>query len=114
MESLRLLVSKGQVEKYRIILKKFHARRDRNSILVDFEMTEIERAIADDEMVAKSSSWTELFSAPRNRRRAFISMSLGLLGQWTGQNIASYYLVAIMVTNCITSVADRTLINGCL
>ncbi|KXH64077.1 sugar transporter [Colletotrichum salicis] len=113
-ESPRFLVSKGQAEKARSILTKFHGGGDQNSILVDFEMTEIERAIEDDEMAAKSSSWLEMFNTPGNRHRAFISMSLGLLGQWAGQNIVSYYLGAVLDTIGITSVTDQTLINGCL
>ncbi|KAI3547878.1 sugar transporter [Colletotrichum filicis] len=41
-------------------------------------------------------------------------MSLGVLGQWAGQNIVSYYLGAVLDTIGITSVRDQTLINGCM
>lgn len=113
-ESPRFLISKGQIEKARSILTKFHAGGDENSILVDFEMTEIERAIEDDKAAANSSSWMQMCSTPGNRRRAFISVTLGLFAQWNGNNVVSYYLVAVLETVGITSVTDQTLISGCL
>ncbi|WQF79377.1 Putative major facilitator, sugar transporter, major facilitator superfamily [Colletotrichum destructivum] len=113
-ESPRFLVSKGQVAKARSILTKFHGGGDENSTLVEFEMTEIERAIEDDKSAAASSSWMEMFNTPGNRRRAFISVTLGLLAQWCGVNVVSYYLAMVLETVGITSVTDQTLISGCL
>lgn len=81
-ESPRFLVSKGRVAEARRILVKLHGGGDEHSLLVDFEMAEIERAIEDDKAAGETSSWMEMFKTPGNRHRAFISITLGLLAQW--------------------------------
>ncbi|KAF9877023.1 sugar transporter [Colletotrichum karsti] len=113
-ESPRYLISKGRLAEARSVLTKFHSGGDENSILVDFEMTEIERAIEDDKKAGETSSWGEMFKTPGNRHRAFISMTLGLFAQWNGVNVVSYYLPDVLRAVGINSVTDQTLISGCL
>ncbi|KAH8901556.1 sugar transporter [Thozetella sp. PMI_491] len=113
-ESPRYLVSRGQIAKARAVLTKFHAGGDEHSLLVDFEMAEIERAIEADQSAANSTSWMDLISTPGNRRRAFISVTLGVYAQWNGVGVVSYYLALVLQTVGITSVTDQTLISGCL
>ncbi|KAF6837133.1 sugar transporter [Colletotrichum plurivorum] len=113
-ESPRYLVSKGKSKQARAVLTKFHAGGDEASPLVAFEMAEIERAIEDDRAASSSSSWAEMFKTPGNRRRALISVSLGIFAQWNGNNVVSYYLARVLETAGIKSVTDQTLISGCL
>ncbi|KAJ0267994.1 hypothetical protein COL940_013827 [Colletotrichum noveboracense] len=113
-ESPRFLVSKGRVAEARRILVKLHGGGDEHSLLVDFEMAEIERAIEDDKAAGETSSWMEMFKTPGNRHRAFISITLGLLAQWGGNNLVSYYLADVLKAVGITSITDQTIINGCL
>lgn len=113
-ESPRYLVSKGKTAEARAVLTKFHGGGDEASPLVAFEMAEIERAIEDDRAASQSSSWAEMFKTPGNRRRALISISLGIFTQWNGVNVVSYYLARVLETVGITSVTDQTLISGCL
>jgi MFS family permease len=49
-----------------------------------------------------------------NRRRLFISVSLGIFAQWSGNGVVSYYLALVLQTVGITSVTHRALISGCL
>ncbi|KAH7116507.1 sugar transporter [Dactylonectria estremocensis] len=111
-ESPRYLVSKGQTTQGRAILTTYHAGGDENSLLVDFEMAEIEHAIEADSAAAKNTSWMVLFSTKSNRHPAFISISLGIFAQWVGNNVVSYYLAIILDSIGITSVTSQTLISG--
>ncbi|KAM0334540.1 hypothetical protein ACHAQA_001570 [Verticillium albo-atrum] len=109
-ESPRFLISKGRNDEARRILVKHHAGGDENSLLVDFEMTEIHRALEFDE--ATSKSWMELIATKGNRHRAFITCTLGLFAQWNGVGVVSYYLALVLQTAGITSVTHQTLISG--
>ncbi|KAI9167959.1 sugar transporter [Paramyrothecium foliicola] len=113
-ESPRYLISQGKATEARKILTKYHAAGDENSLLVDFEMAEIEGAIQADSQAQNSTSWGDLFSTPGNRHRALISTTLGVFAQWNGVGVVSYYLALVLTTVGITSVTDQTLISGCL
>ena len=113
-ESPRYLISTGKSSQARDILTKYHAGGEVNSPLVQFEMTEIERAIEIDKAANDSTSWLDLVSSPGNRHRAFISVTLGVFAQWNGVGVVSYYLALVLKTLGITSVTQQTLISGCL
>jgi MFS family permease len=90
-----------------------HAGGDPASALVEYEMIEITTAIRL-ESTLKDASYMELFSTSGNRRRLFISVSLGIFSQWCGNGVVSYYLAIVLRTVGITSVRDQTLISGLL
>ncbi|PSN65736.1 sugar transporter [Corynespora cassiicola Philippines] len=113
-ESPRYLIAKGQAQKARETLTRFHAGGDANSLLVDFEMEEIQRAIEADRAAQSSTSWLDLFKGRGNKHRAWISITLGVFAQWNGVNVVSYYLSLVLSTAGISSVRDQTLINGCM
>ena len=96
------------------MLTRYHAGGDENSLLVKFEMEEIERAIQADADLQSGSSWLDLFKTKGNKHRAFISITLGIFVQWNGVNVISYYLALVLKAAGITNVRDQTLINGCL
>lgn len=95
-ESPRYLIAKGESAKARATLTKFHAGGDEQSLLVDFEVTEIERAIEVEKAANNSTSWMDLISTPGNRHRTFISVSLGVFAQWNGVGVVSYYLAMVL------------------
>ena len=66
------------------------------------------------ESTLKDASYMELFKTPGNRRRLFISVSLGIFSQWCGNGVVSYYLAMVLKTVDITDVTDQTLIAGLL
>ncbi|KAH6879481.1 sugar transporter [Thelonectria olida] len=113
-ESPRYLISRGKLSDARAMFTKYHAGGDEQSLLVDFEVTEIERAIEAEKAANSSSSWMDLISTPGNRHRTFISVTLGIFAQWNGVGVVSYYLAMVLNTVGITSVTDQTLISGCL
>ncbi|TPX13097.1 uncharacterized protein E0L32_006523 [Thyridium curvatum] len=113
-ESPRFLVSVGRVSEARKSLTRLHAGGDESSALVEFEMVEMERAIQADSDHQASTSWMDLIRTPGNRRRAFITVTIGIYAQWNGVGVVSYYLALVLQTVGITSVTDQTLISGCL
>jgi MFS family permease len=110
----RYLVSRGRSDEARRILAEFHAGGDANSPLVEFEMREIEQAVAAEAEVLSTGSWLDLVRTPANRKRTLIAFIVGWFAQWNGVGVVSYYLTLVLRTIGITNPDDQTLINGLL
>lgn len=76
-ESPRYLVAVGRHEEARSIITQYHANGDSESPLVEFEMTEIQTTIKNEQEAANSTSWADMFRGVGNRKRLFISVSFG-------------------------------------
>ncbi|KAH6989941.1 general substrate transporter [Ilyonectria destructans] len=113
-ESPRFLASKERHQEARAFLVKYHAEDDETSPLAAFELAEITRSIQMERESQKSTSYREMVATPANRRRTFITVFLGVFGQWAGQNVAGYYLAPVLTTIGITTITQQTLINGFL
>ncbi|KFZ20350.1 hypothetical protein V502_03221 [Pseudogymnoascus sp. VKM F-4520 (FW-2644)] len=113
-ESPRWLISKGRNEEARAMLATYHASGDANAALVIFELAEIESFIALERQSKHSTSYLDMFRTKGNRHRLFISVTLGIFSQWSGNGVVSYYLSLILRTVGITSVTQQTLLNGFL
>ncbi|KAL6702388.1 hypothetical protein ACN47E_002339 [Coniothyrium glycines] len=113
-ESPRWLISKDRVEEARRILAIYHAGGDENDPLVNYQMVEIETTIATEKAQQSSASYMDMFKTPGNRRRLFISVTLGIFTQWVGNGVVSYYLPLMLNTVGITATSDQTLISACL
>ncbi|KAH8595283.1 general substrate transporter [Bisporella sp. PMI_857] len=94
-ESPRYLISKDRREEAFDILCKYHAEGDRNNLIVNAEMIQIETTIKL-ELNAAKLTWSDLFKTAGMRKRAFISMMIGLFTQWSGNTLISYYFFTIL------------------
>lgn len=112
--SHRWLIAKKRIEEARKVLTKHHAGGDETSLLVEFELKEIEESISFEELVVSESSYMDLIRTPANRKRTFIAFIVGFGAQWNGGGVISYYLTLVLNTIGITSVASQALINGLL
>jgi MFS family permease len=113
-DSPRWLVSVDRIDEARKNLADLHAGGDLKSLLIEFEMAEIQQTIQAEKEAEQHSAWTDLGATPGNRHRLFISISLGTFAQWSGNGVVSYYLSIILKSVGITSVDDQTLISACL
>lgn len=109
-ESPRWLVAKGQQEKAKQIMYKYHVQGDQIDELVNMEFHEIQQTIALEQEFDKTS-WRELWSIPGNRR---LLVSFGLFSQWSGNSLVSYYLTGVLNTIGITDSKTQLEINGYL
>lgn len=112
-ESPRWLMSVDRHEEARKLLTDSHAGGDPDCMaLVSYEIIEIETTIANEKAAHDSASYMDMIKTKGNRRRLFISVSLGIFGQWVGNGVVSYYLALVLSTVGITSVSDQLLISA--
>ncbi|OJJ71233.1 hypothetical protein ASPBRDRAFT_66226 [Aspergillus brasiliensis CBS 101740] len=113
-ESPRWLISRGYMEKARTVLAELHTGGDTTAPLIASEVQNIQAIIQAEHNAAASAGYTNLLKTPGNRRRLFITITLGVFAQWSGNGVASYYLSVILKSVGITRTRDQLLIAACL
>lgn len=108
----RWLISQGRTEEARRILANTHASGDGDAPLIEYEVLEIETTLRAEMDAHASTGYIDMIKTRGNRRRLFISISLGVFAQWSGNGVVSYYLGLVLSTVGITSVTDQTLISA--
>ncbi|CAO3664258.1 unnamed protein product [Umbelopsis ramanniana] len=109
-ESPRWLVANNREEEAWKLLVKLHANGDESDPVVKAEFEEITQTIEEEKKV-KRSSWYELIATPGNRYRMMLNVCVGLFGQWSGNNLVSYYLPRVLTEAGITNTHTQLLIN---
>ncbi|KAF2724480.1 aflYb/ hxtA/ putative hexose transporter [Polychaeton citri CBS 116435] len=110
-ESPRFLIAKGKRDKALEILAKFHANGDKDDALVQYEFQEMCEAIAREANATSGTGFKAFFQTKGNRHRLLICFLVGIMIQWAGNGIVSYYLAPILASVGITDPSQQAAIN---
>lgn len=110
-ESPRFLIAKGRESQAFDVLVKFHANGDPQDALVAFEFEEICETIQREAEAGHGSSWKMFFATRGNRHRLLICLLVGIMIQWAGNGIVTYYLAPILVSVGVSNPTQQALIN---
>jgi len=107
-QSPKWLASVGRWEEACQIFAKWHSAGDEDSRLLRFQMGALKQALESED---RASSFREAFRGRRNQLRVFISVSLGIFAQWSGNGLLGTYLVLALRNFGIHSSRGLTLFN---
>ncbi|KAH7129721.1 general substrate transporter [Dactylonectria estremocensis] len=113
-ESPRWQIAQGRYDAARAFIIEHHANGDANHPIVAIEMSEIEDSLA---LVQGRSAWAcfDLRSLVKSRARLYrlmLVVAMSWFGQFSGNNVASYYLPLMVENVGITSTNMVLLLNA--
>ncbi len=94
-ESPRWLIANNRREEAIKVMAKYHGDGDKESPIVQLQYREI---VEDMEKSAGDNHWwdfRELANTRAARYRLFMVVAMAFFGQWSGNNVVSYFMVCI-------------------
>ncbi|KLJ11520.1 hypothetical protein EMPG_13289 [Blastomyces silverae] len=112
-ESPRWLIGKERGDEARAILAKYHANGDFNHPLVKLEMDEMAESLRKEGMLTWRNFFDirVLFKSRSRRYRMMLNISFSWFGQFSGNNVASYYLPYLLENVGVTDTDTKLLLN---
>ncbi|KAJ9633647.1 hypothetical protein H2204_006853 [Knufia peltigerae] len=113
-ESPRFLVANDRVDEARQFIIKYHANGDPSHPIINFELNEIQANLRDVPLI----SWSNFFDIrilvkSRSRRyRSMLNFAWSWFGQFSGNNVISYYLPLLLTNVGITDTNTVLLLNA--
>ncbi|PUU82756.1 general substrate transporter [Tuber borchii] len=111
-ESPRWLIAQGRDEEAIEILAKYHGEGDRHSPVVQIEFQEMREHIG---TVSSDKIWwdyRDLVNTRTARYRLGLVIAVAFFGQWSGNNVVSYYMPTMFQQTGIESSDTRLVLNG--
>lgn len=111
-ETPRWLISKDRREEAIAIMAKYHGDGDENSPIVQLQIKEI----FDDFAVTRNDNpwwdFKELVHTKAARYRLFMVICMSFFGQWSGNNVVSYFMPLMFKQAGITNPDTQLLLNA--
>ncbi|MCJ1258557.1 hypothetical protein MMC24_006390 [Lignoscripta atroalba] len=113
-ESPRWLIAKDRHDEARALIVKYHANGDASHPIVALEMSEMTDNLREQGMVG----WRQIFDVrdlfrTRSRRyRMMLNIAFSWFGQFSGNNVISYYLPYLVENVGITNTNTKLLLNA--
>lgn len=113
-ESPRWLVGTKRVEEAKKIIVKYHCNGNENDPLVDLELAEMVDSFNDVKLSdpIKVLDMRPLVTKRSGRYRLGLVIAMAWFGQFSGNNVASYYLPTMLTKVGMTSSSTNVLMNG--
>lgn len=113
-ESPRWLVGNDRIEEAKAVIVKYHANGDEDHPIVKLEISEMLESL---QSVGLNSPKTmfrvqDLFATKSDRYRMFLIITFAWMSQFSGNNVASYYLPRMLDKVGITDPKMQILMNG--
>ena len=111
-ESPRWLIAQDRTEEALRIMAKYHGDGDTNHPLVQLQYREI---IEQRDMYRDENPWwdyRELLNTKAARYRTYMVIMMAFFGQWSGNNVVSYFMPQMVKAAGITNTDTQLLINA--
>ncbi|KAF2440854.1 general substrate transporter [Karstenula rhodostoma CBS 690.94] len=111
-ETPRWLLSKDRREEAIAIMAKYHGDGDANSPVVQLQLREISEDFARHRDENPWWDMRELVNTRDARYRLFLVICMSFFGQWSGNNVVSYFMPAMIKNAGIDDVNKQLIINA--
>lgn len=107
----------GRHDEARAVIVKFHANSDASHSIVNIELKEIEASFTPEHQEGTKSwiialDFRKLFTTRARRYRTMLAAAMGWAGEFSGSNIASYYLPVMAKSVGITNTNTLLLLTS--
>ncbi|EGP82771.1 unnamed protein product [Zymoseptoria tritici ST99CH_1A5] len=111
-ESPRWLILNGRKEEAVAVLAKYHGDGDASSPLVELQVREIVEDMVDSRDTNPWWDYRELLNTRAARYRLYMVIAMAFFGQWSGNNVVSYFMPEMVKNAGITDPNKQLLINA--
>lgn len=111
-ESPRWLIQKGRKEEALHIFAKYHGDGNPNALLVKLEYKEVVEQLSLTKVENPWWDFKELVNTRAARYRLFMVIAMSFFGQWSGNNVVSYFMPVMLQDAGITSSSTQLLLNA--